>query len=98
MARVFGFLTEGGPCPADLEAARAVDQFGAPSVFGRVLTRKEARRLNLARSIDAAYTFKMRSARIKDYGMDKWAEDNPESDDLLTDALLAWRMTLDIQN
>ncbi|HOU45288.1 MAG TPA: hypothetical protein PLU04_13270 [Anaerolineaceae bacterium] len=82
MAAVWQFLEGGSRCPAELEAAHAVERYGAQPIYGRTLTMTEARRLAVAIDIETAYKARKQAENIAE-----WAKKHPESNDLLLRAM-----------
>lgn len=65
-----------------MELLDAIDRFGAPSILGRLLYRKEVRAMRMADNIRNA--FQMREAS-DDWA--EWAKANPDLNDLLNEAI-----------
>jgi hypothetical protein len=74
----------GGPCPALLEMAWAIDRYGATAVLGdKVLSVSEARQMATAADAVAAWRSRERSDDWVE-----WAKANPQANQLITDWLM----------
>lgn len=78
MARAYAYAAGDGPAPMELQALRAIDRFGAPSIWGRPLGVGEVTRMGAVERIVAAF-----HARQKSENWAAWAHDNPEANGLL---------------
>lgn len=79
----------GAGVPSQIEAGRLITRFGVQAVFGRPMTMREMREINLAENVERAYTAEQR-AEQSEGGAAEWSRNNRALAGLLARALKAY--------
>jgi hypothetical protein len=82
VAVAYAYAEGDGPKPRELTQLEAIDRFGVVGVMGRPLGMGEIRRLATCQNVVVWHT-----ERSRQENWAQWAEDNPEKDAILNEAM-----------